>query len=97
MRQKYFGSGNQAQISPASRHSSSLCHPQLFMQMTPIQQSELAVLRLKGRLATRQQDLAIAQKANRDTTEIQTQILVVQHSIDLAEKNLKRLKRERTR
>jgi hypothetical protein len=59
--------------------------------MTPNQQAELTLLRLKARLATRHQDLAIAQKAHRDTTEIETQILGLQISIDLIEKSLKRL------
>jgi hypothetical protein len=67
------------------------------MGMTPIQQAELTLLRLKARLATRHQDLAIARKAHRDTAEIEAQILVVQRSINLAEKNLKRLKQERIR
>jgi hypothetical protein len=61
------------------------------MGMTPTQQAELTLLRLKARLATRHQDLAIAQKAHQDTSEIETQILGIQTSIDLIEKSLKRL------
>ena len=62
--------------------------------MTSTQQAELTLLRLKARLATRHQDLAIAQKAGRDTTAIESQITVIHRSLDLAGNNLKRLKRE---
>jgi len=62
--------------------------------MNALQRAETTLLRLRGHLATREQDLHIAQKAGRETDGILREILIARRNISLAEKNIARLKLE---
>jgi hypothetical protein len=60
--------------------------------MNPLRRAETTLLRMRGHLATREQDLFIAQKAGRETDAILKEILVTRRNVSLAEKHIARLK-----
>lgn len=62
--------------------------------MSLLQQAETALLRLQSHLATRRRDLAIAQKAGPETSEIERQIVIAEGKISTAEQLILRLTKE---